>query len=319
MTETGSTHPTPRRGNPFAWFVVALTLILAAGYIFFSLRNGHFDWTLLAFAGFPLTGALIIYRQPRNRVGWMLSVFGVFNLLSNASIEYAYFGLVTMPDSLPFCDFFSWVGSWCWMVAQPFAIASILLFPDGNPPSRRWWVLLWVVFAALLPIMIYAMILLWPFRGARLVQLDYEAAFSPEIWQLILRALSIYNPVYLGGMALAVIGMAVRFKRSSGIERQQLKWIFFAMITVPVSIAINSFVVPDRLPVLATIGQILNAASIIGFPIAVAFAVTRYHLYDIDVIIRRTLLYGALTVTLSLLYFGSVILLQAILSGITGG
>jgi hypothetical protein len=85
MTALRSANQATRRGIPFAWLVFTLSLIFTGGYIFFSLRNGagHFDWTSLAFAGFPLTGALIIYRQPHNRVGWMLAIFGFCNILSN--------------------------------------------------------------------------------------------------------------------------------------------------------------------------------------------------------------------------------------------
>jgi hypothetical protein len=125
-----------------------------------------------------------------------------------------------------------------------------------------------------------------------------------------------WTSVFLIFLVLAVIGIASRFKRARGIERQQLKWIFLALILVPISIGMSSFLLPSSNPWVLVIYNCINMAAVLGFPVAMMFAITRYHLYDINVIIRRTLLYGALTITMGLIYFCTVILLETLLAKI---
>src|SRR5512142_1868999 len=138
---------TSRRKKILPLLIIAIDLSGAAGYAFLALLNGpgRMDASTLAFGAMPLAGAVILYRQARNPVGWLLLALGLLNVLNNLLGEYAYYALVTRPGSLPWGAFVAWISATWWLAGQPLTIAAILLFPDGRPPTRRWWLLIGAV------------------------------------------------------------------------------------------------------------------------------------------------------------------------------
>ncbi len=320
MPSRNRTEETPNLGHSLSWLILALDVFLAGAYLFLSLSNGHgrFSWDSLAFAVFPLTAAVVIRRQPRNPIGWTMAMMGFIFLLGNVTSEYAYYTFLTRPGSLPFPYLISWISATVWTLGFPLIIATILFFPNGAPPSRRWWALIGLATFPTLLFTGYLMVLFWPARGPRLLSPEISSMVGPAAAQPAQTLLSIWNNFYVVCLVLAVVGMAFRLARSRGIERQQLKWTFLAMTVVPLGVGSNLLFCPTGNSLIDSILVALNLASIISFPIAMAFAITRYRLYDIDVIIRRTLLYSALTLTLALFYFGSVFLLQTLLARIGG-
>jgi hypothetical protein len=188
-----------------------------------------------------------------------------------------------------------------------------LLFPDGNPPSHRWR---WVGWLAVVGgVLLMLGLSLTP---GTLDERNYPGARNPVGVEGTGRFLEGMDTVGTGfallGLLLAVVSMIVRFRRSIGVERQQLKWVVYAGAVAAGGFALTLFLS----------GPLANAVfaaaflAFIGVPVAAGVAIMRYRLYDIDLLINRTLVYGGLTATLALLYFGGVTATQAIFRALTG-
>jgi hypothetical protein len=292
-----------------AWGLLGVFVALAlAAVVLVLFRDGRTDVLgVFGFAAFAGVGTLIALRQPGNAVGWLLLGIAV-------SFGFGEVGDVYVAESgHPGRVAMALVASGMSNVWFTLALVYLpLLFPHGHPPSPRWRPVLWVGAAALL-------------AGA------LATAIAPGEIEVV-SATGIENPlgveggladvlfainIVLGGVGviLAAASMVVRFRRSRGVERQQLKW--FASVVVPAAVCMS---------VAVLIGSVLGEGSdytaiavvcwltglaLIGFglPIATGIAILRHRLYDIDVVIRRTLVYGALTATLGATYLGMVLLI----------
>jgi hypothetical protein len=206
----------------------------------------------------------------------------------------------------------AWVNGWYWFVFIVLAFIFLpLYFPDGRLPSRRWLPVAVISGAGALIIVVLGM-LADTLAGQ---DIDYrienpigiEGLAHVEDMPLVIGALGVTLAV---GCVGAVAAVVVRLRRSGGVERQQMKWFLFA--TAP----ILTFPIADLLPGIVS-GLVLGWL-LIGLPTAIGIAVLRYRLYDIDVVINRTLVYGTLTATLAAVYLGSVVGLQRLLSPMTG-
>jgi hypothetical protein len=273
----------------------------------------------VAVAAFATVGAFVIQRRPGNKIGWVFLAIGVAVSVRVAAAQYAEYSLLTRPDSLPGGTYAVSVGEA--MSPLMFAVLglALLLFPDGRPPTRRWRKLLWILGAAAL-----AGAVGLGLRPGHFVDADSFEAFSNP-----LGVGSDPDPFEaLGGLAwllvtcgLVACGVAMvrRMRRAHGIERLQLKWIAFAASLFAVGflvISISFFVEISG----SSIDSLRTAVLGLGFcaiPVAAGIAILRYRLYDIDVVINRTLVYGALTATLAGVYIGSVLLLQLLLRPLT--
>jgi hypothetical protein len=265
--------------------------------------------SFLPFLAFPLVGALVASRRPRNWVGWILLADGLLWTFGSLLDSYRVYGLAR-PGSVPFSGAVHALGQWLWVPAVGlFAVYLILLFPDGRLPSRRWRPLAW-------------------FSGAVMVLLSAGIGkpFGLEQYPWVSDAL----PVVLALLPLCILASAVslvlRYRRAGTEVREQIKWVAFAALFVGVQFVIDigaslllvpmttSGREPAWLALLDQVGFIMFA----GVPIAVGIAVLKYRLYDIDVIINRALVYGSLTATLVALYFGGIVVLQRLFVALTG-
>jgi hypothetical protein len=265
--------------------------------------------SFLPFLAFPLVGALVASRRPRNWVGWILLADGLLWTFGAVLDSYRVYGLAR-PGSVPFSGAVHALGQWLWVPAVGlFAVYLILLFPDGRLPSRRWRPLAW-------------------FSGAVMVLLSAGIGkpFGLEQYPWVSDAL----PVVLALLPLCILASAVslvlRYRRAGTEVREQIKWVAFAALFVGVQFVIDigaslllvpmtaSGREPAWLALLDQVGFIMFA----GVPIAVGIAVLKYRLYDIDVIINRALVYGSLTATLVALYFGGIVVLQRLFVALTG-
>jgi hypothetical protein len=265
--------------------------------------------SFLPFLAFPLVGALVASRRPRNWVGWILLADGLLWTFGSLLDSYRVYGLAR-PGSVPFSGAVHALGQWLWVPAVGlFAVYLILLFPDGRLPSRRWRPLAW-------------------FSGAVMVLLSAGIGkpFGLEQYPWVSDAL----PVVLALLPLCILASAVslvlRYRRAGTEVREQIKWVAFAALFVGVQFVIDigaslllvpmtaSGREPAWLALLDQVGFIMFA----GVPIAVGIAVLKYRLYDIDVIINRALVYGSLTATLVALYFGGILVLQRLFVALTG-
>jgi hypothetical protein len=275
-------------------------------------------WYLLLFVSFVTVGALIISRQPRNAVGWIFCYLGLAFPLVGAIEEYALYALVTEPGWLPGGEGLVWLAA---LLGGPtfFALFALifLLFPEGRLLSRRWRLVVWLDLVAV------ACLVYSAFEPGALGNLGLVRVANPFGMERLATLLGTLELVGLfTTLAVAVAGgisLVVRFRRARGVERQQLKWfaysgiVFCAVFAIaPVLWSLPESAAPDW------VWPVLFLAGSSTIPVSVGIAILRHRLYDIDVLINRTLVYGSLTATLLAIYFGGVTMAQAIFRSLTG-
>jgi hypothetical protein len=305
-----------------AWSMCALSLALTALSLVLLVLNVsqpsipiHPYWivnTLIA-VGFSPVGAVIVPRiSPRNPIGWLFCAIGLLWGVTHFSAEYAIYTLLAAPGSLPAGEAAAWMMSWVWVPACGLIVFLCLLFPDGRLPTPRWR---WFAWLSLLLVLVGAI----------------SQALAPgSIFYLSV----IYNPLGVEGLpnvgeliqtlmfALIFISagsLFVRQLRAIGVERQQLKWFTYSS-TLAISGVILAYTISAALGAqwLEWVGYVLLLVGFMGIPISMGIAILRYRLYNIDLLINRTLVYGLLTALLLVIYFGAVVLLQDVFRVLTG-
>jgi signal transduction histidine kinase len=279
----------------FACAVVPVYVAGVVAYLVLDARLGGRGLDLgegvplfVGFGAFAVMGALLIARRPRNAIGWLMAGGALTLVLGGTGDMYAAWVMTTYgrPDALAVLG--AWLQSWYWFVLLGVVFVYLpLLFPDGRLPSRRWWPVAGAAAVAVI--------------GASVLGMLTETLSGQEV------DYRIHNPAGIDGLApveelpvfgalsialgFAVIGavaaVVVRFRRSHGAERQQMKWFLFAV--APTVLAPLDGVLP-------VVGNVVFAWLLIALPVAVAVAVLRYRLDGIDIVINRTLVYGAMTV-----------------------
>ena len=273
---------------------------------------------LLVFVLFTTIGALVASRQPKNTIGWIFCAMGLFSTSSGASGQYAIYALLSSPGSLPRGGTAAWLEAFFGgpIIITMFALL-LLLFPDGRTPSHRWRAALWLdLIAALL-------LFVGSFKPGPMETSSLNVAnpFGIEQIGALLNVL-----LYVGlSLALAVtavgaVSLMVRFRRSRAEERQQIKWFAFAGAIMCAVTAAGPFLwsLPPSSPGVTLIWPVLFLSAASTIPVATGIAILKYRLYDIDVVINRTLVYGSLTALLALVYFGGVATTQAVFRVLTG-
>ncbi len=312
----------PRTASGLAWSLCLLCVALLAAGVVLLFLNGSYSvegagWgtknlvfvlsvVILAFA---LVGALISSRIPANPIGWVCLAIGLTFTLGTITGEYYVYALQTRPGSLPGGVYMAWLANWLWVPAVVLiGTFMVLLFPDGRLPSRRWRAVAWLSLAVLISTSASE-----AFSPGRLAEapdvtnpLGVESARSAL--ELVSTASFFLLPLCFIASALSMI---VRYRRSIGEERQQIKWFAAAAVLLAVVFA-SSFVIPWG--IVQDLVTLLSA----GLPAAVGVAILRHRLYDIDLIINRALVYGSLTVSLAAAYVGGVVGLQSVLRATTG-
>jgi len=251
-------------------------------------------------AAYAAVGALVASRRPGNAVGWLLCAVGLAQAVERFTDTYRHYAEATDLAGAEAAAFLYGINP-----GVLLAIFVPLVFPDGRLPSRRWRPLVWVVVAALA---VYAV----------------DAALEPGGPDPLGVELpsNVYGVLVVVGIGLLIVGIlgavasvALRLWRARGQERQQLKWLVYATSVVVIG-ALGAVFLP--LP----LGDVFWLVMLIGFagmPVAVGVAILRYRLYDIDLVINRTLVYGSLSVLLAATYYVSVAVLQGVFRALTGG
>jgi hypothetical protein len=295
-----------------AWSVCGVTLLVLALSVLLiflgwstPLPRGWTPWrdqtvSLLGIIGAPILGGLIASRRPRNAYGWLWLGLGLGLASQSLAQSYGAYALVVEPGTLAAPRTISHVLELGGQVALTLVPLLMLLFPTGRLPSRRWRPLVWISTTAGAVLLFLVLLFENPDQVGGMISIAAFAVVSVIFTSILLSALSI----------------VVRYRRASGAERQQLKWFALAAVLVGVVIAGHLLFLDLLLP--EAFLNLLDAASITVLYVAVGIAILRYRLYDIDIIVNRTLVYGALTVTLVLVYVGSVVGLQYILRALTG-
>ena len=307
-----------------AWSLCLLCVALAVASLILALLNGRTLGEIFSALGGPsiaafltwvvsysVVGALIASHRPENPIGWIFLAEGFCYGLLSAADEYAVYALLTNPGALPLGAEASWLGQWIWAPGLGLSLVFLpLLFPDGHPPSNRWRLVGWLGGLSIGLTVVSSMILLWPERGPALVTGDE----SPSHVVHVLVDFIAVPMLFVAGLG-AVISLFVRFRRARGDERQQIKWFVSAAALTLVWIIVFGQVTRGLPEAIVALASLLVLPSI---PIATGIAILRYRLYDIDLIINRTLVYGSLTLMLALVYFGGVTVTQALFTALTG-
>ena len=320
-----------------AWSLAALSLVLcAAGVVLYILTRSVQPPTtwgtgggsaafifLVPFIPFPLVGALIASRHPKNPIGWICLAVGLLWMLSIFTGEYGVYGLMVRPDSVLFPAAIGSLTEWLWVPSGGLlGTYMILLFPDGKLPSRRWRPLAWLSGAVI--VLTSAGVALEPGSFADLGGVRNPFGLEEQPW--VADAIGSFLWLLPVCILASAVSLFLRFRRSGREERQQIKWIAFAAAFVALGflalLVTESFfsllgMSPSR-PLWAKLFEDAVTLSYAGVPIAMGFAVLRYRLYDIGLVINRTLVYGSLTAMLLALYFGGVATTQAIFRTLTG-
>jgi hypothetical protein len=308
-----------RTASWLAWSACGLSLLLTALSLLLIVLLLHsevpiyYSWleTSMVSVGYSTVGAIVASRLPESPIGWLFCAialtFGVVHLCA----EYAIYTLRAAPGPLPGVEASAWLTSWDWVVGLGLIVFLDLLFPDGRWPSARWRWFAWFTAFALLPAAILA-------------------ALSPG--QILSTPLQ--NPLGIEGLpndskaveafmyALVVVGassMLARLRYAGRVERQQIKWFAYATTVAITGVILKNTVYPAvSVPWVWWVGLILTAVGVSSSPVAMGLAILRYRLYEIDLIINRTLVYGPLTAMLVAIYFTGIVLLQRVFVILTG-
>jgi signal transduction histidine kinase len=317
---------TAQGSRRLAWGLVAMAVALLAtrftlGAYTGSLtdQGGYFYISVFVFfvVAFVLPGAFIIGRQPRNTIGWLLIAIPLIGEIAFFMGDYATYGLATNPGSLPAARWAAWVDRWAIVPMLASFIPLFLLFPDGRVPSRRWRPVLWLTVASIVVATIAFAVTPGRMTGA----------FAD------LTKVRVINPLGLGGFAgllnavsqiagfaallaafLAGAALVVRFRSRRGDERQQVKWLAFvgvAFLVEFVSTLAISGAFGDETQASNLVGNvgfgIMFLTLAVGIPAACAIAILKYHLYDLDVVINKTLVYAGLAAFITAVYVAIVV------------
>ncbi len=305
-----------------AWSACALSLALTLlSLVFLILNLSHPDVPVYSFwienvlfsVGFSIVGAVIVPRlPPENRTGWLFCAIGLLWAVAHSAAEYAIYALLVAPGSLPAGEAVSWFFTWPPITALGLMLFLVLLFPDGRLPGDGWrWfsrlgalaTVVAVISQALTPGPIGAGL---PIRNP----LGFEGL--PNVSRPV-------QALMFALISAAVVSLFVRRTRASEVERLQIRWFAYAFAMGACGVIVKNLVAePLDLMWLGRFGYALDLIGTAGIPISMGIAILRYRLYDIDLVINRTLVYGALTLMLAVVYFGGVATTQAIFRVLTG-
>lgn len=260
---------------------------------------------------FPVVGVVVLVRQPGNAVATVLIAMGLSGELMLVLQQYGVYGSITAPGAVPAARTVLWTASWIWAFPSATLALLPLLFPTGRPISPRWW---WLAAAA------YAAALLQALPDAISAPLRLPVD-SPIALSLPGDLLS--GTYAAGSIAWSVVMLAsawslvLRYRRAAVVERQQLKWFLYASVWFTAVVVVATWTYPDP-----TIGGISGAIALMSLgliPASIGIAVLRYRLYDIDIVIERTLVYGSLSAVIAGTYVAFVVTFQTFVGPHVGG
>jgi hypothetical protein len=312
----------PRATAWLAWSLWALCVALTAlSLLLLALNRSHpgthiFDWWLgNALVVIDATvGAIVASRRPENPVGWLLCLSGVAVGTSSFASQYAIYALLARPGSLPIGEVLAWIASWLLPIMIGLQVSYLLLFPTGRLPSRRWRWLAWLTVAFILVGVITSAFSPGAYLGSLgPIRNPLGMEGFTNVYKAVLYAMS---PLLYAAAALSLFA---RLRRAVGVERQQVKWFAYAAALWAVGIVLNVLTLAIDAPRwFEWGGQAVFILAGTTVPIAIGIAILRYRLYDIDILINRTLVYGLLTAMLVAVYFGGVATTQTIFRTLTG-
>jgi signal transduction histidine kinase len=289
-----------------AWSLWTLSLALTAlSLLLLALILSHpdthiFDWwfnnTLVVID--VTVGAIVASRRPKNPVGWLLCLSGIAISMNHFSAQYAIYALLAQPNSLPAGEALAWIASWLLPIYAGLQVFCLLLFPTGRLPSRRWRWLAWLTVAFIAVGVIVSAFSSGAYLGSLgPIRNPLGIEGFTNVYKALLYTVS---PLLYGAAAISLL---MRLRRAVGVERQQLKWFAYgaAMFAIGIVLIVIPFAI-ETPPWFEWGGKAIFTAAGEAIPISIGIAILRYRLYDIDLLINRTLVYGALTVSVAGIY-----------------
>ncbi len=289
------------------WALLAFGAFLVIPILWLTIRNGSLETdgpfivvAIVVMAGWTTVGAMLASRNPSNPIGWLMMSFGVGFAVTGLADEWATYTYATDPGSLPLGAFFVWLANWFFVAVVATVPIMLVLYPTGRVPSRRWRPLLWVIIG--LTALGAAGTMLRPGPA----ELDNVVVANPTGVERLGGLATVLQSIAGVGFVVVVIPLCVaaviwRFRRSAGDERQQIRWLAYTT-----GVAGIAFVVA----VISGIGlrenetNVLNEAGFyvfflaigIGTPAAIGVALLKYRLWDLDVVLKKTLVATVLVV-----------------------
>ncbi|HWJ09415.1 MAG TPA: hypothetical protein VNS46_08570, partial [Nocardioides sp.] len=304
-----------RRALPWLLVVTAVVLLAAAEVLSAAGGPGFESSSLFIWAiavVFGITGTLIARRQPANPIGWIFLAATVSAGVGALSGTYADYHVQTGDGSELLARIAAQYGEVSWM---PFMLLPstflLALFPDGRLLSRRWLPVAWCAGIGLVGGIVAGVLTPGPTQDHPQLTNPFgvDRAVSDPLNGLALLLVAI-------GMVGSSVSLVLRFHRSRGVERLQIKWLALAGVIAVITVVIGTVGYEKLGEGLANVAMM---GAVLGLPAAAGVAILRYRLYDIDVVINRALVYGSLTALLALTYLGCVLLAQLVLEGVTEG
>jgi hypothetical protein len=308
-----STTTTTRLVAWIAW-LVPVTLTTIGLIVLVATLDQPFPSDVWGFRGYSAiisltcasVGAIILAHRPQNVISWLFVAIAVLGSLQFLAEDYLAFAIVAAPGSMPATDWVAWLMNWLWIPQFVIMICFFLVFPDGHLLSARWGVVASIaIIAGVMGVTLMAF-MPGPLIGFRAI--DNPMGFGDA--STYPPPTAAYRIGILTAFALAALSLVVRYRRGGPVERLQLRWVAFAAIVAAI---LSPLGFTDL-----EAGQALFIVALCGLPIAAAVAILRYHLYDIDTIINRTIVYVALTAILAGIYTASVALMQRVFVVVTG-
>jgi hypothetical protein len=303
----------------FVWMLVILNSLIGftrlIGSVLGSVSNNFSFAEMVSFVivivAFSVFGGIIVLRAEGNRIGWLMILLGF--VLADPFATYLAFNTVALNTQPSFFGYFAyWTQGWFFFLIIYAIFLIILHFPDGRPPSPRWNLI------NLISIMTLGQfILVYTFQpkfGDSTSLVDNPiAVLSVSAEETLSGMLFGLGLIFLGLGSL--ISIVVRFRRAGPVERSQIKWLLFSGI---VSFVAIGYRLATYDPGVSDWTDYLLTIALLSVAVSIAIAILRYRLYDIDIIIRRTLQYALLSGLLALVYFGSVVILQSMAENLAG-
>ena len=288
-----------RRGEILAWMLASLAIGLLVAAAVVGVSAGHpvddvAGVGLVFSIGLPVLGAVVIRQREGGAIGWLMIGMGLSIALATLGDRWARAALVDDPGSLPGGELASWLQAWAWMPGWVLATTLLpVLLPDGRPVGRHR-LLAWVDGLAVAAVVTAIAAASWHVRGTVLIS---EADDDPRVSTL--NQISGVGFVIVGVLTLvSMASLVIRYRGATPGVRRQIAWVVYGAAVAVVAAVIGMFA--D----LGGLVQTLEASALVG---GLAVAMFRYRLYDIDAVVNRTLVYGALTAILAGTYLGSVL------------
>ncbi|HEV8564156.1 MAG TPA: hypothetical protein VGR41_04535 [Actinomycetota bacterium] len=268
-------------------------------------------------------GAMVASRQPRNPIGWLFILLSLCIVLGILSEDYPIYALRTDPGSLPAPDWVAWLGTWTFAIAGATIPLILVLFPTGRVPSPRWRPVPWLLGGTTLWALAFFAVQPRPIFPAPGLRVENPAGIEAlgAVDDILITTGTI---VALLMAVTCFVGLILRFRRARGEERQQLRWLAyvgaFALLLVATMFALEPLTGGGQDSNLDDVVWIMLVASLtIGIPVASGVAILKYRLYDLDVVIKKTVVFGVLAVFVTLVYVAVVVGVGTVVTGAAAG